>query len=118
MTADLFADRLATIRGRFAARLPAMIDENEAALSAVTSDGTESIEIVAKTYRRLHTIAGTGTTIGLTATGRAARNAETVLLEAYRSQRALSTREVVDLREALVELRQAAQEDLQTSKPW
>jgi chemotaxis protein histidine kinase CheA len=117
MTADLFADRLAKIRGRFAARLPNMIDENEAAMSTVTRDGAEGIETVAKTYRRLHTIAGTGTTIGLAATGRAARNAETILIEAYRSRRALNTSEVASLREALVALRQAAQGELLVSPP-
>ena len=117
MTADVLADRLAQIRSRFVAKLPRMIDENEAALSAVTGDGTEGIEITAEAYRRLHTIAGTGTTIGLAATGRAARDAETILIEAYRTRRALNASEVASLREALVALRQAAQGELQASKP-
>jgi chemotaxis protein histidine kinase CheA len=116
MTADVFADRLAKIRDRFVAALPDKIDQNEAALSAVSGDGTASIEAVAETYRRLHGIAGTGATVGFAATGQAAREAEAVLIEAYRGQRALTTNEATGLREALLALRRAAQGELQTSE--
>jgi len=116
MTADLFADRLAKIRDRFVAALPNKIDESEAAMAAVSGDGPASVEAVALTYRRLHGLAGTGPTIGFTATGQAAREAETVLIEAYRGQRALTMSEATSLRQALLALRRAAHGELQTSE--
>ena len=115
MTADLFAERLAKIRDRFTAALPSKIDENDAALPVVSGDGPESVTAVAETYRRLHGIAGTGPTIGFAATGQAAREAEAVLIEAYRAQRALTTNEAASLRDALLVLRQAAHGELQTN---
>lgn len=116
MTADVFAERLAKIRDRFVAALPSKIDQNDAALPALSGDGAASIEAVAETYRRLHGIAGTGATIGFTATGQAAREAEAIMIEAYRGQRALTAGEAISLRDALLALRRAAQGELQTSE--
>jgi chemotaxis protein histidine kinase CheA len=116
MTADLFAERLAKIRDRFVAALPNKIDENDAALPALSRNGPASVDAVAETYRRLHGIAGTGPTIGFAATGQAAREAEAIMIEAYRSQRALTAGEAISLREALLALRRAAQRELQTSE--
>jgi chemotaxis protein histidine kinase CheA len=116
MTADIFAERLAKIRNRFVAALPSKIEESDAALSLVSGDGPASVEAVAETYRRLHGIAGTGPTIGFAATGVAAREAESVLIEAYRGQRALTADEARLLGDALLALRRAAQGELQTSK--
>lgn len=115
MAADVFAERLAKIRDRFVAALPSKIDENDASLPLVSGDGPASVEAVAETYRRLHGIAGTGPTIGFAATGNAAREAEAVLIEAYRGRRALTTDETTNLREALLALRRAAQGELQTN---
>jgi chemotaxis protein histidine kinase CheA len=116
MTADIFAERLAKIRDRFVAALPSKIDESDAALPLVAGDGPANVEAVAETYRRLHGIAGTGPTIGFAATGAAAREAEAVLIEAYRGQRALTADEARLLGDALLALRRAAQGELQTSK--
>ena len=116
MTADIFAERLAKVRDRFVAALPSKIEENDAALPLVSGNGPASVEAVAETYRRLHGIAGTGPTIGLAATGTAAREAEAVLIKAYRGRRALTTDETTLLRDALLALRRAAQGELQTSK--
>lgn len=116
MTGDLFADRLAKIRDRFVVALPSKIEESEAAMAAVSGDGPASVEAVALTYRRLHALAGTGPTIGFTATGQAAREAETVLIEAYRGRRALTMSEATSLRQALLALRRAAHRELQTSE--
>ena len=115
MPADVFAERLAKIRSRFVAALPAKIDANDAALPALAGDGVASVEAVAETYRRLHGIAGTGPTIGFAATGQAARQAEAVLIEAYRGQRALRPDETTSLKDALIALRQAARAELQTN---
>lgn len=115
MTADLFAERLAKIRDRFVAALPSKIDENDAALAVVSGDGPASVTAVAETYRRLHGIAGTGPTIGFAATGQAARDAESVLIEAYRARRALTASEATNLKDALHLLRQAAAGELQAN---
>ncbi len=113
MAADIFAERLAKIRIRFVAALPAKIAESDAALPDLAGDGTASVAAVADTYRRLHGIAGTGPTIGFAATGQAAREAEAVMIEAYRSQRALTSGEATSLKDALAALRQAAETELQ-----
>jgi hypothetical protein len=115
MSADVFAERLAKIRNRFVAALPGRIDENDAALPRLIGDGIANVEAVAETYRRLHGIAGTGPTIGFPATGQAAREAEAVLIDAYRAQRALTPEESASLKDALTMLRRAAQTELQAN---
>lgn len=115
MATDVFVERLAKIRIRFVAALPTKIAESDAVLPLLAGDGTASVDAVAETYRRLHGIAGTGPTIGFEATGQAAREAEAVLIQAYRAQRALTLGEVKNLKDALAALRQAAHNELQAN---
>jgi len=115
MEADVFAVRLSQIRARFTSTLERKVEETEAGLSTLSGSEATAISAVAETYRRLHGIAGTGPTVGFAATGQAARTAEDILIEAYRSQRALTESESAGLKQALVVLRQAAQTELEAS---
>jgi hypothetical protein len=57
---------------------------------------------------------GIAPTLGFTATGKAARSAETVLREAAKSKRALTPAEIGALKSELAALRTAAAGELQT----
>jgi len=115
MDADVFAERLTKVRSRFTSTLEAKIEETDAALAGMAGDGAAVVEAVAETYRRLHGIAGTGPTIGFPATGQAARDAEAVLIAANRDQRALTTDEIANLKNALQALRQVAIRELRAN---
>jgi HPt (histidine-containing phosphotransfer) domain-containing protein len=65
----------------------------------------EVIKHISNSYRHLHAIYGIGPTVGLAATGEAARAAEGYLLQAHREQRELTEREVISLKKALERLR-------------
>jgi len=110
MTVDQFAARIATVRRRFLSTLEGKIADTYAALPNLSGDGSA----VGETYRRIHGIVGVGPTVGLAATGRAAREVENVLLPAYRAERGLHAEELDTLRGALHALREAAKQDLDT----
>lgn len=109
---DQFTERLAQVRARFAAALPAKILETRAALPNLAGDNSNVVLIVGETYRRIHGICGVGPTVGLAATGSAARNAELVLLPAYRDSRALTLAEAASFKETLDALDEAARQEL------
>lgn len=115
MDADVFAERLTKVRNRFTSTLESKLEETDAALAGLSDDGAAVVEAVAETYRRLHGIAGTGPTIGFPLTGQAARDAEAVLIAAYRDQRALTADEIANLQNALHALRQSATRELQAN---
>lgn len=108
MSADLFEERLSKIRNRFIGALPAKLDETDAALARMVGDAPPAVEAVAETYRLMHGIAGTGPTVGFSSTGVAARQAEAVLIPAYREQRGLRPDELTDFKNALPAVRSAA----------
>jgi hypothetical protein len=116
MAADPFAERLAKVRDRFASRLEGNIRETYAALPSLAGEGAQAVEALGETYRRIHGICGTGPTIGFPATGQAARNAESVILAAYRSQRGLTAGERSDFEQKLHQLRAVARTELQTNR--
>lgn len=107
-----FAKRLAQVRARFAAALPAKILETFTALPNLAGDNPDVALAVGETYRRLHGICGVGPTVGLAATGCAARNAELVLFPAYRDGRGLTLEEVASFRQTLHALCEAARQEL------
>lgn len=114
MTAvDDLTEQLACVRGRFASALDGKIADSFAALEKL-SGGGETIEIVITAHRRLHDMCGTAPTLGFTATGKAARSAETVMREAARAKRALTSAEMTALKTELEALRTAASGELQT----
>jgi len=107
-----FAERIAVIRARFAAKLTDRIQDTDTALAHLTGDGRDAVNQVAAAYRRFHDICGIGTTIGFEATGHAARTIDAILIGPFREQRALSDDELVKLTEGLVSLRIAARTEM------
>ena len=115
MSVDIFAERLAGVRKRFAAKLPGRIDEIDAALPELTGEGGEVAAAVYNAHRKVHDLCGIGPTLGFIATGQAARACEKVLLQPSRGQRGLTEQELAHLKEGLVALRAAANNDIQSS---
>jgi hypothetical protein len=103
---DLFAERFAVVRKRFAAKLDARIDEIEATVPKLGPTG--DIEALAFAHRRAHDLCGVGPTMGYVVTGKAARSIERLLLTALKAQRALSESELERLRAGIAQLRTAA----------
>lgn len=106
MTSNLFAERVAAVRQRFAAKLDSRIDEIEATIPELSS--AEAMETLARAHRRAHDLCGVGPTIGFVATGQAARTIERVLLAAIKANRALSADEVANVTDGIARLRSAA----------
>jgi len=113
-----FAERLARVRQRFISSLESKITDSYAALPALVGEGATVNDAVAETYRRIHGIGGIGPSVGFADTGRAARNAEVVLLIPFRERRGLNETELDAFRKALHGLRDAAQRELQRSASW
>lgn len=111
MEPDQFAERLAIIRKRFAAKLVTRISDTEAALPTLVGDAPGVAEAVATTHRCIHELCGIGPTVGFDATGRAARTMERILLEPCRTQRGLTAEEIAGLRAGLEDLCNAARAD-------
>jgi hypothetical protein len=110
---DLYAERLAKVRHRFASTLESKIRDAFIALPNMSGDGDTVVDVVAETYRRIHSIAGIGNAVGFAATGRAARNVENVLLPAHYAGRGLRSEEITALTRELATLRDAAQRELE-----
>lgn len=115
MSMDAFEERLAKIRARFVSTLAAKIDESDTSASQMSGEDDAAAEVVAETYRRLHGIAGTGPTVGFSATGNAARQAEAVLIEANRERRGLNPSELMNFESALRALRDVAASELRAN---
>ncbi len=105
-------ERLAQVRGRFAAALDGKIADSIAALEQISSGG-ETIEIAVTAHRRLHELCGIAPTLGFPATGKAARSAEAAMREAAKAKRALQPAEIGALKSGLEALRSAAAGELQ-----
>jgi chemotaxis protein histidine kinase CheA len=112
MSVDIFEERLAKVRQRFVSTLESKIADAWCALPRLVGADLTAANEVAETYRHIHGICGIGATVGFTATGTAARNAETVLLVAFKTQRGLTEAERELLQKALAALRTAAQSEL------
>ena len=110
-----FAERIAMIRARFAAKLTDKIQDTDAALAHLTDDGRDAVDAVAAAYRRFHDICGIGATIGFEATGQVARAIDAILIGPFREQRALSDDELVKLTEGLVFLRSAVRTEMSST---
>jgi chemotaxis protein histidine kinase CheA len=108
---DLFAERFAAVRERFAAKLDARIQEIEATIP-VLSRG-DAGDTLAHAHRRAHDLCGVGPTMGFVATGKAARAIEQVMLVAVKANRPLSAEELTKVTNALVALRSAASAETQ-----
>jgi chemotaxis protein histidine kinase CheA len=111
VTTDLFAERFAMVRERFAAKLDTRIDEIEASMPQLGDDGER--ETLARVHRRAHDLCGIGPTMGFVATGMAARVVEQTLLAPLKDDRALTGDELARLRREIVALRNAAHAETQ-----
>ena len=113
MYSDPFEARLAKVRHRFASSLESKIKDTASALPNLSASAPDAAATVDETYRRVHTICGVGPTVGFPATGRAAREAEVVLLIPMRDKRGLNPDESATLRKAVDNLWKAARSELQ-----
>jgi chemotaxis protein histidine kinase CheA len=111
---DPFEERLSRVRHRFASTLEGKIQDIYTDLPLLSGEG-KSADAVEVCYRRVHGICGIGPTVGFVQTGRTARDAEAVLLEAYRARRPLTESEAAAFRKKLHVLREAAKSELQTT---
>jgi chemotaxis protein histidine kinase CheA len=111
MPSELFLERIAAVRRRFAARLDARIGEIESSVPRLRRE--DSMEVLARVHRQAHDLCGVGPTMGFTATGQAARQIEQILLAALKNNRALTETEVARVTEGVVRLRTAAQSESQ-----
>ncbi|HYA06139.1 MAG TPA: hypothetical protein VEF90_09645 [Xanthobacteraceae bacterium] len=113
MTVDAFADRLARVRHRFVSTLEGKIDSASAAGPELSDRAPSAAATVIETYRAIHGIVGIGPTVGFPATGRAAREVEDALRDAYQKQRGLTDEEILALKKRLQSLRETATGELQ-----
>jgi chemotaxis protein histidine kinase CheA len=111
---DAFEERLARVRYRFASTLEGKIEDIYADLPLLSGNVSDS-SVLEACYRRVHSICGIGPTVGFAQTGRTARDAEAVLLEAYRVRRPLTDGEAASFRKKLHVLRETAKSELQST---
>lgn len=114
MQQDAFTERLAKVRRRFASTLESKISDSFAALPQLSGNGGAALAKLGDTYQRIHQICGVAPTVGFVATGKAARNAEDILIAPFRSKRCLTTEEAARLQTALDALQAAARIELQS----
>ena len=106
MTEDIFTQRVAAVRQRFAARLDGRIG---IIASAMPQPGCEDgLDILAVAHREAHGLCGIGHTLGFVGTGQMARSLERLLLAALTAERTLTDDESVHLREGITLLRSIA----------
>jgi len=113
MPVDGFEARLARVRHRFAGSLESKINDTVSEFSRLSEDAPDAQTNVDQVYRRIHGICGVAATVGFGATGRAAREAEVVLLVPARARRGLTPSESAVFKGALGALLKAAQQELQ-----
>jgi len=109
---DLFVDRIAEVRERFASRIGYRIEEIERALPRESDEaGLDAIMIA---HRQAHGLCGIGATLGFVGTGRVARSIEQLLLPVVKAGRELTDDEIPRLREGLALLRSTASAEMAT----
>jgi chemotaxis protein histidine kinase CheA len=113
MADDVFAERLAKIRARFAANLTGKLDLLDQALPELSGESDHIPAALVTAHRSVHELCGMAPTIGFVATGRAARAVERVLIQSLRARRGLTESEVASVRQDLTALRAAARSELQ-----
>ena len=113
--ADVFTERLARVRQRFAQTLVGKIQDTLTTLPALEAGGSASLAALEATYIRIHAICGIGPTVGFVSTGQAAAQLEQAIIAAYRQRRPLQADEIVNAKTALHTLREAARRELQTT---
>jgi len=115
MGEDEFTERVASVRKRFAAKLINRIAEIDVGLQACAGESAGAALFTA--HLELLDLCGNGPTLGFVATAQAARACEAMLRQPCRDKRGLNEAELATLREEMVALRVAAQNDLQSKIP-
>ena len=103
---DLFVERIAELRQRFAGKLESRVEEIECAIAQC--GGEAGIEAIATAHRQAHGLCGVGPTLGLVGTGKVARSIEQMLLPVVKAGRELTGDEIPRLREEIARLRSTA----------
>jgi chemotaxis protein histidine kinase CheA len=103
---DLYIERIAEVRQRFASRLDARIEDIACAMQHHSYDS--GIDAIALAHRQAHGLCGVGATLGLVGTGKAARSIEQMLLAAVNAGRELTDDELPLLRDGIELLRNTA----------
>lgn len=112
-----FTARIERIRTRFVLKLGDRIEQNRAAMSRMTGDGSDAASAVGSSYHWFHEIYGISSTIGFEATGLQAQSCASILLGAFRGQRGLSPDEAKSLATGLESFRIAAQHETHLTLP-
>jgi hypothetical protein len=113
MQTDLFAERLAQIRVRFAAKLPGKISSVQTALPELSGTDGKVLELLAVSHRNIHELCGIAPTVGFPETGQQARRVERMLLQPLHAKRCLSADEITAVHAQLQVLEAVAQSELQ-----
>jgi hypothetical protein len=100
---DIFADRIAAVRVRFAAKFDARIDAIESTMRPLSDE--DRFDALVLAHRNAHDLCGVGPTLGFVGTGQAARTVERLLLAAVNAERTLTDDETTRLREGIATLR-------------
>jgi hypothetical protein len=100
---DIFAERLAAVRQRFAGKLDTRIDVIASAMPRLSGKG--GLDALVLAHREAHGLCGIGPALGYVETGKVARLIEQILLSAIKAKRMLSDEEVPRLRDGLALLR-------------
>jgi chemotaxis protein histidine kinase CheA len=103
---DLYIERVAEVRQRFASRLDARIEDIACAMEHHSGDS--GLDAIALAHRQAHGLCGVGATLGLVGTGKAARSIEQMLLAAIKAGRELTDDELPRLRDGIELLRSTA----------
>jgi proteasome assembly chaperone (PAC2) family protein len=111
---DLFAERIAAVRQRFADRLDGRIDVIASAMQQ--SGGGDGLAALVLAHREAHGLCGVGATLGYVETGKAARSIERTLLAAVKAERTLDDDEILQLRDGIALLRSTATAELSSGK--
>ena len=107
---DLFLERIAEVRERFASRLDSRIEEIGCA--ARCDCGEAGLDAIALAHRHAHGLCGVGATLGFVGTGKVARSIEQLLLPVVKAGRELTDDEIPRLREGLTLLRATASAEI------
>jgi chemotaxis protein histidine kinase CheA len=111
---DPFAERVAAVRARFAAKLDARIAVIE---SSITSQSGRAAgpDILVQAHRNAHDLCGVGPTLGYVGTAKVARSIEQVLLAAVKAERMLNDDEVTFVRDRVVLLKSTAAAEMNSA---
>jgi hypothetical protein len=114
VTGDLFAERIAAVRQRFANKLDGRIDVIASAMQQ--SGGGDGLAALVLAHREAHGLCSVGATLGYVETGKVARSIERMLLAAVKAERTLADDEILRLRDGVALLRSTATAELCSAK--